>query len=244
MKTLVWTRAACHFREDKNILDKFSGKINYIPCVNYQELGFDQSLVEDFINKYTPKVVVTSKRAAQLLFAKKIKKIELLKFITVGSQTNFFLKEQGICATNPCGVSSGESLANWILEQVPFENSLLLPGAMVRAFNLEKYLSDFYSICRVDLYKATESLVEQGVFPDDSIVAFLSPAAVRSFCKSLLQRNYLRRTLLVVVIGDTTLKEAKKYFVNCYKSQEATIKSVIAKAEQISSHSSLWLKPR
>ncbi|HWQ77474.1 MAG TPA: uroporphyrinogen-III C-methyltransferase [Anaerovoracaceae bacterium] len=164
-----------------------------------------------------------------------IRRLEGLKFAAIGSATQKAIEEKGILVDlvpeTYDGKALGEALARRILaeEEHSGERQLvLIPRARIGSGEVTGPLEEAELLYEdLPVYDTVEAAVGDVAWYDDSYdyVAFTSASTVRGFARMAKDIDYTK--VKAVCIGEQTAAEARKYGMQVFISEKASIDSMV-----------------
>lgn len=244
---LIWTRPLEYWDDDKQLLTAAGmlGKTLRLPCSKTIPI-----LLETYIQEGKRDVLFTSKKPAfaftsaksvELAWANTYVQQHLKKAVhifAVGEQTKEALSKHGFSADYDPIVNNGESLSKYIAAKLDKTVPIVLPGAKIRAFDLELALTRLnFQAQKLDLYETIMQITTKNGSPisieDHSILSkHLSgaliagaPSVVESL-KASFPPACLSR-LDCYAIGLTTAKAAKGFFKAVHLGDEPKFSALL-----------------
>jgi uroporphyrinogen-III synthase len=130
--------------------------------------------------------------------------------------------------------SSGEAFANELQSKFANRQFLWARGREV-AYNLTNALSGFgIKIDELIVYETHCCEDIKNDFDNNAYIVFSSPSTVKCF----FGKNLWQNSFTAIAIGATTASELAKYGVNCYISQQQTLKAAVELAFKVSQNQS------
>ena len=204
--------------------------------LNHESL--DQSLKN--MNEYQW-VAFTSPYGVKVFFQKlqelkiDIRNLAGLKFAAIGSATQKAIEEKGILVDlvpeTYDGKSLGEALAKRVLaeeESTGERYLILLPRAKIGTEDVLKPLEEAALLYEdLPIYDTVDAADDELNWYNESVdyVAFTSASTVRGFVKIVKDVDYTK--VKAVCIGEQTAQEAKKYGMQTFVAEKASIDSMV-----------------
>jgi hypothetical protein len=209
---IIWTRSLEDWAKDQMMFQGYKGKYLHLPCLSSTPISFEAELPKGpFV------LAFTSSKASHYFLSSKVGQ-NFLKhgksLFSLGKATAEPLLDSGF-KVEIAQVKNGEEFQNWILNRSEKNDLFVLPGGIVRAFDLESGLKNAHrGALKLDIY-ATQALATTSlgtpILKDiseeidlGSVVCFASPSAVDGFSAAISKRDHI----IAFCIGDTTAARA------------------------------------
>ena len=162
-----------------------------------------------------------------------------LKVAVIGEGTKKALEERGIYADLMPEIYDGRSLGKALAEVCTGTEKILIPRATLGTEELLEALHEKEGLTIHDIptydtvYENSRIIDEKEEFGQDQIdyAVFTSASTVKGFAESVNGIDFSK--IKAICIGKQTQNAAEKFGMETYRSQKATIDSVIALTEQL-----------
>ena len=200
-----------------------------LPAIETVPISFDLPKLEDYSH-----IVFTSPYGVNSYFKKffaeggDIRNFSHLKFAVVGRSTKKALSSYGICADFVPSVYCGETLAKEMLDaSFVDENSKVLilraKKASEELTNILQNANIFYN--EVKTYETIALKYDNINVREYEAVTFTSASSVEAFVSLCEEKSFT--DLNAICIGEQTAKVARKYNMNTFVSEVASIDSMV-----------------
>lgn len=236
---LIWTRPEINQEEDKN----YFTSSNLLPLFNPTFKLSENKIQQNTVLSLPSNLIFTSLQAVKIFFRLKVPDPHQYSYYTFSAKVAEFLKSKS-CPNiiHDRAHNSGESFINNLEKKLPSHHRFAYLTADLPAFDISHYLENKGIPCeKIALYtnkpidslkKSTRTILEN--LDSKIIVCFASPSAVRGFVFQIsLLLEKTKNNLVTLSIGDTTFKEAKKYFHVNYKTKKPTLVDLVSRAEEL-----------
>ncbi len=223
-------------RLSKKLYEK-GAEVVEIPTIETKSLKDNKKLLSAIENIKDYKwIALTSPTGAKVFFdflvenSIDIRKFSNVKFASVGSTTTSIMKEKGIIADFTPSKYDGETLAKEILPKI--DGKVLIPRAEQGSSGILDVFNE-NNIDYDDIGTYETSIISQEIdnIEDFDYIAFTSASTVKGFVNSVKNIDYTK--VNAVCIGHQTESEAKKYNMNTFVSNEATLDSMVLLLESL-----------
>ncbi len=179
-------------------------------------------------------IVFTSPEGVDLFFEElkerrvDVRKLSHLKFAAIGSATKKAVEDRGILVEYTPSVYSTEFLAKGLVRKVHRKERVLIPRSVKGSKVLTDILSEHHiSFDDVPLYDIkTEKMCPIKLFSED-LVTFTSASTVKGFAERFQDLDFTK--VRAVCIGEQTAAEARRFGMEAFVAEEATIASMVEK---------------
>ncbi|HVI40746.1 MAG TPA: uroporphyrinogen-III synthase, partial [Anaerovoracaceae bacterium] len=224
-------------------LQEYGAEVVEVPTIETDMILNNDTLNEALENMEEYQwVAFTSPFGVKVFFQKlvelkiDIRKLAGLKFAAIGSATRKAIEEKGILVDlvpeTYDGKALGEALARRILEEegVTEERQIvLIPRAKIGSEDVVKPLEEAGLLYEdLPVYDTVDAApAGEFVSYDESVdyVAFTSASTVRGFVKMAKDIDYTK--VKALCIGEQTAREARKYGMQTFIAEEASIDSMV-----------------
>lgn len=216
----VWTRPQDLWEQDRKILDQISQKFKIL----HISLTRQEAIQNPVFPEDLPKslfIIITSRRASQILIEKYPGVLDGRSVLTFGNNTSRHLLRHKILIRQFKDCNSSKQLAIRICEEFSKNSKFLYIAAKDPAYDLVGHLNEGGFECmHVPVYQTTlysdsinKKVEGQLLGADGNLFAFASPLAVECFSqwmKKCERRATLGTNSYVLCIGPTTAQAALK----------------------------------
>ncbi|MEN9834130.1 MAG: hypothetical protein RL011_323 [Pseudomonadota bacterium] len=240
-KVLIWTRSIEDWTSDRTLPPFMNPAYNavHVPCIAVQGLNFTASVEPaDYVVFTSANAVSFSMRVPELALVTK----SAASVYTHGEATAAALESFGIKATK-IEVRTAEELSNWLVQHLPANAHISIPGADEPAWPMAPSLAKHgfnaksYSVYQTSAVARdhtgrlwTSADIKSLTDYWCGVIAFASPSAVRGFASVFKPGdNRLGKKLVAVAIGPTTRDTAAVHF---QRVETAAVNSVASLAEK------------